>query len=357
MLVKIIKKVNSYALKDKYLYISSGRRVYEYNSGLNIFKSEEDLQDLSNIKNNIFVNDIYGRGFIIEELNYKFLGEFIKITYQHYLILSKIEENRKVTIFKNQKTNEVLGKIKGSSTIFYLNLKYFFSKNLKDDSIESFMFPSGKYLWQFKLETLGKFEDRDGNLQNYEVLKFIGAWQNSIVVACSGQLVLDISSKTGELNRKWQALPGYGSSAFQGRLQHKLPSTDGFQLDISKSYLYHLAGAYLVTIDLVTGKANYQTLKNTLEEHVFSGFRWSTGYAEDENHIYTIAEMNRMELGLDYTPQCIVAFNKKTLKIDWHYRFEGDWVKMDIPQRSTNKLYQLSGDNTLYIFEKEEKSV
>lgn len=225
-------------------------------------------------------------------------------------------------------------------------------KNKKTISLKTIDLP--ELLWQFNLESLGKFEDRDGNLQNYEVLKFIGAWQNSILVACSGQLVLDINSKTGELNRKWQALPGYGSSAFQGRLQHKLPSTDGFQLDISKSYLYHLAGAFLVTIDLVTGKADYQSLKNTLEENVFSGFRWSTGYAEDETHIYTIAEMNRFELGLDYIPQCIVAFNKKTLKIDWHYRFEGDWVKTDIPQLANNKLYQLSGDNTLYIFEKEE---
>ncbi|WP_240927887.1 hypothetical protein, partial [Cellulophaga sp. Z1A5H] len=250
--------------------------------------------------------------------------------------------------FKKIINERLFGFLIKKNTLFYKKDKI---------QINSISIPKTKLLWQFNLETLGKFEDRDGNLQNYEVHKFIGAWQNSIVVACSGQLVLDINSKTGELNRKWQALPGYGSSAFQGRLQHKLPSTDGFQLDISKSYLYHLAGAYLVTIDLVTGKADYQTLKNTLEEHVFSGFRWSTGYAEDENHIYTIAEMNRMELGLDYTPQCIVAFNKKTLKIDWHYRFEGDWVKTDIPQLANNKLYQLSGDNTLYIFEKEEKSV
>lgn len=345
-------------------FLVSENLILRVNNDFKLFKNEVFISDkvldnsYENFKEKIIYSDKTGTWIDknkFENLSYLknskdlrnetiiFSGDF-KLDYpnfsnKYYLYNLKTREKKFLLKFKN---------------LFYFfrkNTFLFFSDKIK---IYSFIISDDAFVWQFNLETLGKFEDRDGYLQNYEVLKFIGAWQNSILVACSGQLVLDINSKTGELNRKWQALPGYGSSAFQGRLQHKIPSTDGFQLDISKSYLYHLAGAFLVTIDLVTGKADYQSLKNTLEEHVFSGFRWSTGYAEDETHIYTIAEMNRLKLGLDYIPQCIVAFNKKTLKIDWHYRFEGDWVKTDIPQLANNKLYQLSGDNTLYIFEKEK---
>ncbi|WP_165749356.1 hypothetical protein [Cellulophaga sp. Z1A5H] len=353
---KEISKVIKYSKKNN-LYFLTNKKLFFNEKSFSIFDTPVDGFEIFN--NKVYLNDWNGNYKI-----YKTSGEVIEkgegkaffhssnsyLGYQ-YLKEGNIQE---ALIDKNEVILN-LDIIDKKNSINFSNKNIYCC--LINNEIYTYTLTKAKLQWKFELSTLGKFEDRDGNLQNYEVHKFIGAWQNSIVVACSGQLVLDINSKTGELNRKWQALPGYGSSAFQGRLQHKLPSTDGFQLDISKSYLYHLAGAYLVTIDLVTGKANYQTLKNTLEEHVFSGFRWSTGYAEDENHIYTIAEMNRMELGLDYTPQCIVAFNKKTLKIDWHYRFEGDWVKTDIPQRSTNKLYQLSGDNTLYIFEKEEKSV
>lgn len=224
----------------------------------------------------------------------------------------------------------------------------------KNKFIIALNYTNFKTLWQFDLSTLGRFEDRDGNLQDYEVAKFIGVWEESLLVACSGQMILDINIQTGEINRKWQELPGYGSTAFQGRLQHKLPSTSGFQLDISKSYLYHLAGSFLVKIDLVSGEASLQSLKGNLEKNLFSGFRWSTAYGEDETHIYTIAEMNGRSLGVDYTPQCIVAFNKSTLETDWFYRFEEDWIKSDIPQYSDNKLYQLSGNHILYVFEKEE---
>ncbi|MDO6491805.1 MULTISPECIES: hypothetical protein [unclassified Cellulophaga] len=345
------KNVRGYALKENEVWWNSDFEVFN-NKGISVIKSNIHLQKINSDNNSLFISDIEGSSFLIDK-NVLFLKDVF--------ILKKICKNELLVEHLNRVGTELLD-IKNNKFKKILNERLFgflIKKNTlfyKKDKIQinSISILKAKLKWQYNLEDLAQYQDRNGKMQNYEVHKFIGAWQNSILVACSGQLVLDINSNTGELNRKWQALPGYGSSAFQGRLQHKIPSTDGFQLDISKSYLYHLAGAYLVTIDLVTGKADYQSLKNTLEEHVFSGFRWSTGYAEDETHIYTIAEMNRLKLGLDYIPQCIVAFNKKTLKIDWHYRFEGDWIKTDIPQLANNKLYQLSGDNTLYIFEKEE---
>jgi len=224
---------------------------------------------------------------------------------------------------------------------------------INGNTIFAYTFPECNSLWQLDLTNLGKYEDRDGNLQHHEVDKFIGTWKDSVLVACSGQLILDINLQTGSINRKWQELEGFGTNAFHGRLQNKIPSTNGFQLDLTKRKLYHLAGEYLVTIELESSKVSYTSLKQTMDDYVLSNFRWSTGYAENETHIFSIAEMDRYKLGLDFIPQCLVALNKSTLQVDWLYRFEGDWIKTDIPQVSQDKLYQLSANKILYIFQKE----
>ena len=58
----------------------------------------------------------------------------------------------------------------------------------------------------------------------------------------------------------------------------------------------------------------------------------------------------------DFGTTGLCAFNKKTFGIDWQYRFDqhDDYLKTDNPQLSGNKLYQLSADKVLYVFEKEE---
>ena len=340
--------------KNNNLYFLTENKLFIEKKSLKTFDNPIDGFEIFN--NKVYLNDWNGRYII-----YKTSGELIEkgegkaffsssdmyLGYQ-YLKGGTIQE----ALMDEKEVILNLDIIDKKNSINFSNNSVYCC--LINNGIYAYTLPQAKLRWKFELSTLGKFEDRDGNLQDYEVDKFLGIWEESLLVACTGQMILDINIQTGKINRKWQELLGYGNTAFQGRLQHKLPSTSGFQLDISKTYLYHLAGAFLVKIDLVSGEASFGSLEGDLEKNLFSGFRWSTAYGEDETHIYTIAEMNGRVLDLDYTPQCIVAFNKSTLETDWHYRFEEDWIKTDVPQVSDNMLYQLSGDNVLYIFEKEK---
>jgi len=340
--------------KNNNLYFLTENKLFIEKKSFKIFDNPIDGFEIFN--NKVYLNDWNGRYII-----YKTSGELIEkgegkaffyssdmyLGYQ-YLKGDTIQEaliDEKEEILDLEITNK-------KNSINFSNKNIYCC--LVGNEIYAYTVPKCTLKWKYKIAEFGKYNDRDGNLQDHKVDKFIGIWNDSLLVACSGQLILDINIKTGEINRKWQELPGYGGTAFKGRLQHKLPSTNGFQLDISNSYLYHLADSFLVKIDLVSGEASFESLKSNLEENLFSGFRWSNAYAEDKTHIYTIAEIDGKALDLDYTPQCIVAFNKNKLEIDCHYRFEGDWIKTDIPQLSDNKLYQLSGDNVLYIFEKEK---
>ena len=349
---KVIKYTN-----NNNLYFLTNKKLFFNEKSFSIFDTPVDGFEIFN--NKIYLNDWNGNykiyktsGEVIEEGEGKafFHSSNSYLGYQY----PKEGNIQEALIDKNEVILN-LDIIDKKNSINFSNKNIYCC--LINNEIFAYTLPKVKLSWKFELSTLGNFEDRDGNSQDYQVDKFIGIWNDSLLVACSGQMILDINIQTGEINRKWQELPSYGGTAFQGRLQHKLPSTSGFQLDLSKTYLYHLAGSFLVKIDLVSGEANFLSLKGDLEKNLFSGFRWSTAYGEDETHIYSIAEMNGKLLDLDYTPQCIVAFNKSTLVTDWYYKFEEDWIKTDIPQISDKNLYQLSGNNVLYIFEKDEKSL
>lgn len=343
------KNVRGYALKENEVWWNSDFEVFN-NKNISVIKSNIHLQKIKSDRHSLFISDIEGSSFLIDKNAIFFKDVFIltKMCKNELLIENLNGVGTELLDIKNNKYKKFIDERLFGFLIEKNDL--FYKKNRIQ--INSISIPEAKLKWKFNLGDLAQYQDRDGNLQDYQVDKFIGIWNDSLLVACSGQMILDINIQTGEINRKWQELPGYGGTAFQGRLQHKLPSTSGFQLDLSNTYLYHLAGSFLVKIDLVSGEASFLSLKGDLEKNLFSGFRWSTAYGEDETHIYTIAEMNGKLLDLDYTPQCILAFNKSTLETDWYYRFEEDWVKTDVPQISENKLYQLSGNNVLYIFEK-----
>ena len=71
--------------------------------------------------------------------------------------------------------------------------------------------------------------------------------------------------------------------------------------------------------------------------------------------------LDEKKLGAKHIPTALCTLNKETLAIDWLYRFDqdgkGDYVSVQVPQVAGNKLYQLTQNNVLHIFEKQENSI
>jgi len=350
---KKIENIKSFTLSNDLLFLSDGKKVWVDSTYEEVIVTEENLQSLKNINNNVFVNTIFGKGYIINPKTSICLNEPIQFLNNDFYITFERKNESKNTLFKSLsgKVNETF--IKGSSTIFLVQYNRYFRKNFENNLIEAFSFPTAQPLWEFSLEDLGSYEDIEGKTESYEVVKFLGIYQSNLLVACTGRLIVELDIRKGTLLRSWQQLKGFGDKAFGGRLLDKIPDAENFQLNTSKTELYNLSGKHLTIIDLGSGEASFVSLQKTMHANHISNFRYSTGYAEDEAHLYTIGEMDKAHFNTDYTPQCILAFNKTTLAIDWLHVFKNDWVKTDIPQIAENKLYQLTGYNTLYIFEKE----
>lgn len=192
----------------------------------------------------------------------------------------------------------------------------------------------------------------------FEVDKFLGVWKDELLVACNGGLLFSLNQQTGSLSRQWQGLPkhadAYLQDVFRGQLYQK---GYVYQLNQARTRIDAFFLHYYFYIDLEYGSMHLINCKESLQKYHIEVFKYSTAYAEDETHIYTKVTYNKETLGLDYIPSGLCAYNKKTLKIDWQYRFDthDDYLATDNPQLSGDKLYQLSAGKVLYIFEKQKE--
>lgn len=216
-------------------------------------------------------------------------------------------------------------------------------------------------LWAFDLGSLGEYKPiygRDDERKSYQVSKFLGLWQNQLLVACDGGLILCLSTESGAIIRKWDTLTNNAEEGlkdvFRGYLHQ---SGNVFQLNKAGNKIIGLYYCHWVEICLETSNITTKHLKDAFDTHSISSFQTKSGYAEDETHLYSTVFLDQEKLGLNYMPTAICALNKETNQIDWLYRFDldktGDYVSVQIPQVSNEKLYQLTQNNVLHIFEKE----
>lgn len=244
--------------------------------------------------------------------------------------------------------------------IHSLNLENFLFLG-SSNTIHAYTLPTATPLWQFDLRSFGEYKpiySSEDERKPYQVAKFLGVWQNQLLVACDGGLILCLSTESGDVLRKWDTLPNSAEEGlkdvFRGYLHQ---SGNVFQLNNAGNKIIGLYYCHWVEICLETGSINTKYLKETFENHQILSFQKKSGYAEDETHLYTTVELDQEKLGLNYMPTAICALNKETTQIDWYYRFDmdtsGDYVSVQIPQVSNGKLYQLTQNNVLYIFDKE----
>ncbi|MFV0345805.1 MAG: hypothetical protein ACK5IQ_06095 [Bacteroidales bacterium] len=115
----------------------------------------------------------------------------------------------------------------------------------KECGFHAYSLPSATPLWTFDASSLGAYIDIDGKERQYEVDSFLGVYNNCLLVACSGRLIIELDMETGVQIRSWQHLEGFGDAkAFQGVFHNKIPNARGFQQDKSASILYNLSGEH-----------------------------------------------------------------------------------------------------------------
>ena len=74
-----------------------------------------------------------------------------------------------------------------------------------------------------------------------------------------------------------------------------------------------------------------------------------------ESHIYYTIMTFPPQGYKGFSYDSVIALNRDTFKIDWHYAFEETGLGTNSPKIAGDKLYQLDLNQTLHIFEKENK--
>ena len=206
--------------------------------------------------------------------------------------------------------------------------------NNENDKISAFDYVNNKILWQLDLSKLGTFQDYQKEQQSYKVEKFIGIYQNELLVACNRQKLLSIDIQTGKLLQTWDDIPA-----------------DKMQLDKQAGKLIGLSDFIYAEVDLSSRKILVKNIKTNIEKAGLRAFKGGRDMPFTGTHIFYTAYGRDKKT--DYLFDAVIAFNRHTYKIDWMYRIDAS-VGTNSPKIAGNKLYQLDLDGNLYIFEKEE---
>jgi len=202
-------------------------------------------------------------------------------------------------------------------------------------------------LWQFDLNQLGTFTNRNGEQEAYKVIKILGIWQEELFIACNNGLILAIDSNTGIEKRKWQHIKDY---YFDDEITDKIPRAESFVFD--GDTLIGALNTYYFKIDLKTSEISALNISQELQKFNIFHIKTVNDNPVTDTHIFLTAMMRKKDNDPKWSYDCLIALNKKTLKIDWHYSFEEAGLGTNIPKLAGNKLYQLDNNNTLHIFEK-----
>jgi hypothetical protein len=236
----------------------------------------------------------------------------------------------------------------------YFNLKNIFNSNeiicLTDGvKVNSYSAHEMQAIWQFDFTTLDTYQIlQTKENKPYEVLKFLGVYLKELIVACSNGLILCLDIYTGIETRRFHNCDDYllGSTTY-----HHFNDANVFVYDSENELLFALHTYYYMEIQLFTGSINITNLKEDMRLNYISFYSQKAGYAWDRNYIYTIANVANHDSHATKGDKCLLSVNRTTKKIEWKYIFENDSLN-DIPQINSGKLYQLTANKELFVFEK-----
>jgi|GEM_PF-1653790 hypothetical protein len=193
-----------------------------------------------------------------------------------------------------------------------------------------------------------------------EVRKFIGVWQDELLVALTNHTIIALDIHTGELKRKWRDVPEEKCQniAFKGYRAAAIPYPEGAVLDSEGGKLVGASGIFYWEIDLHTGALLFEEFSaefGTPLDKVRYSFASGRIPVLSGDYLFLIGE--RYHSSKNANDSEVIAFNRKTQTIDWRYTFpleEGVrfGLHLQSPVLEGSRLYVLDTSGTLHIFER-----
>lgn len=336
-LTKTIKEVRSFkATSEGLLYNTKNRRLYLENdliseevdiSGYTIYNGEPIY-----IKNDstIIGQRTFDKSILIDSLTSDFAIFSSDFDVDQLTLVYEIVD------VKTSLTITNLGRLPVINTLSTSNGLYFIGFKTHLSCISAI---SSNPRWVF---------DVNSNYQS-KILKIIGFWQNHIILACSNHILLLVDIDNGEIIHKWQELKGFEAGSFY---KDVLPNPSNFVLDNEASKLIGTFDVYYFEIDLITKQISYENIEPELNSHGIISFHSMGNNPFTNDHLILIAHVRDKGMP-DIDLNCVLALNRQTRKVDWHYTFKDTTIGPNVPQITDTQLYLRDIGNNLYIFEKQ----
>lgn len=318
-----------YYVKDEYIFSGNKQYIIKLNDFWGVTFSDKIINVFTSNSHNTFYN--YDGKFLTEYSNINFYHIFSE---NEFLYFDRINKNSKYN-------NKIFFKGKIGRHIIVDDRLYF----EKNGIIKCINYKDQKSILDIDISSFGL---RDNELK---IDKFIGFFQEQVLVVCKNNAVLSIHKHSGELLNKWLSFSQIQMDEYQ---LSEIPYGLVMQLDNEKGKVIGFNFFAYWEIDLSTHEIKSKSLSDTLKQNDLFGIKNLTGFAHNETHYFLTAESNFRE-NLNRRQDSLIAINKLTLDIDWKYEFgEHEALGVNIPQYGNNKLYQLDWDSNLHIFQKDD---
>lgn len=265
------------------------------------------------------------------------LGSDFEIDYPNYIgryYLYDIDAN--IFVFDKTLSNNSLS-FKTNTELVYTDKIRVYALSIDLNSLE---------LWHFDLSQFGQWYLDTEDARNYEVSKFLGTYKDALLIVCNSGRLISLNIHTGELLHYWDAYPMIGESKHNG-------FSESMELDLERCEVVGMDHDVIWRINLETNTVHSFSLANNFNQFDYEYILDNSNFPITDSHYYLILNTKYID-SIDDRQQGIIALNKDTLAIDWHYLFnEGSWISPKKMQVTETHLYLLDTNNNLYIFEKE----
>jgi len=339
---KIIAEVKKYICASTGLYFQNNEGVYldskliiECNAN---FAGEFYLNDTV-----IILQDFKTSSFELFNLD----GLFSKAYFGFYNYLIKSDKVFFIELQTNMMSyieNEILSKTEIKENGFYIGEKYLV---VKGDRILCCDL-DGKEIWVFQLNSIILSDDNSTD-KNILLRKYFGVWNDQIFFACNIKFIIGLELSSGLIRKVWSTMDGF---ILDSDNKGVIPKPESFVLDKANNILIGAINTFYFEIDLITDEIKYFDVKAELLKFGIYFIKQISNNPFTDEHLFLTAMMKQSPNDEKWSSDCLIAFNRKTHEIDWHYSFENASLGTNVPQISENKLFQLDSNNTLHIFQK-----
>lgn len=327
-----VENIKSFAIDNRgKLLVSCDFKVRDYYSNKTLLESREDLLEIYFSRSNFYINSIYGKGIYFDNnLNPIEKDSHINFIDYPYIITSKRKNEKKNTfIIDEEKRIEI--ELENYSTIFFISNGKYFRNNFEENSIEVFSFPQGQKILTYSLPN------------NLKQLKFIDLLGDQLFVGFNNINILILDVCSGKLLNDYRILETYPD--LSDYLEDNVAVS--YSINEEKNILVVLTRVALFHIDLFENQI--LLIKDFINLPKEDRWEFKSASIKDDKIYFTG----------DYGGQYVFATRAGIMSIEtgeilWQEQLKDTGGLPNAPQVTDDKLYVLSVNKQLYIFQKEE---